>query len=43
MVKREGFMRKLVLILLAFIALATFIRAYDNGFSPQQQLVINTE
>jgi hypothetical protein len=25
-----GFMRKLVLILIAFIAVAVFIRAYDN-------------
>lgn len=26
-------MRKLVLILIAFIAVATFIRAYDDGHS----------
>jgi hypothetical protein len=33
-----GFMRKLVFILLAFIAVATFIRAYDNAgtASPRQ-------
>jgi hypothetical protein len=28
---REGFMRKLVLILIAFIAVVTFIRAFDNS------------
>jgi hypothetical protein len=36
-------MRKLVFILLAFIAVATFIRAYDNGTAPSQQLAGNTE
>ena len=30
MLEPGGFMRKLVIILLAFIAIATFIRAYDN-------------
>jgi hypothetical protein len=33
-------MRKLVFILLAFIAVATFIRAYDTASVPPQQLVI---
>ena len=36
-------MRKLVFILLAFIAVATFIRAYDNGTVPSQQLTRNSE
>jgi hypothetical protein len=36
-------MRKLVFILLAFIAVATFIRAYDNGIAPPQQLVGSAE
>jgi hypothetical protein len=36
-------MRKLVFILLAFIAVATFIRAYDNGTAPPQQLTVNSE
>jgi hypothetical protein len=36
-------MRKLVFILLAFIAVATFIRAYDHAVFPPQQLVDNAE
>jgi hypothetical protein len=36
-------MRKLVFILLAFIAVATFIRAYDTVTVPPQQMVINSE
>jgi hypothetical protein len=34
-------MRKLVFILLAFIAVATFIRAYDNEIALPQQLIGN--
>jgi hypothetical protein len=42
MLRPGGFMRKLVFILLAFIAVATFIRAYDTmAESPQQLIVIN--
>jgi hypothetical protein len=33
-------MRKLVFILLAFIAVATFIRAYDNVSAAPQELII---
>jgi hypothetical protein len=33
-------MRKLVFILLAFIAVATFIRAYDTMPAPAQRLII---
>jgi hypothetical protein len=33
-------MRKLVFILLAFIAVATFIRAYDNVPAAAQQSII---
>jgi hypothetical protein len=33
-------MRKLVFILLAFIAVATFIRAYDTKTAPPQPLKI---
>jgi hypothetical protein len=38
-------MRKLVFILLAFIAAAAFIRAYDNdnGIAPSRPLAVNSE
>jgi hypothetical protein len=43
MLRLGGFMRKLVFILLAFIAVATFIRAYDNIAEAPQQMIITNE
>jgi hypothetical protein len=43
MLRPGGFMRKLVFILLAFIAVATFIRAYDNIAASPQQMIVDSE
>jgi hypothetical protein len=44
MLRSGGFMRKLVFILLAFIAVATFIRAYDNiAEAPRQSMIVDSE
>jgi hypothetical protein len=38
-----GDMRKLVLILIAFIAVATFIRAFDNGSAAVAASALSTQ
>jgi hypothetical protein len=43
MLRPGGFMRKLVFILLAFIAAATFIRAYDTTAETPQQFIVTNE